>query len=163
MRIHRGHVCLSVQVESVKNFTDTLCRFVEGVWCGCGVGVVTCEHVQLCELVIMSSPRDLFRPLPLRVNLWHQHFLHSEPIFLGEVIISLASFDPSSLRTHTAWYDLGSRPESLRSASSRPDHGSLRVRVTLSQDCIYPLRQYETLKTMLLDSLEVPVGVAWVM
>lgn len=60
-------------------------------------------------------------------------------------------------KAHLGWYLLTPRHESekkFEKNSLRPDLGSIRLRVVYSLSCIFPLKTYEPLQSLLLQSLE---------
>lgn len=90
----------------------------------------------------------------VRVSVWHQALI-TDDVFLGQVNISVGSLDIA--KAHLGWYLLTPRHESekkFEKNSLRPDLGSIRLRVVYSLSCIFPLKTYEPLQSLLLQSLE---------
>lgn len=85
----------------------------------------------------------------VRVTVWHDPLI-GEKVFLGQVNLSIGSFTiGNSCWSHDGWYWLCPRPATPQ--ASRPDIGSLRVKVDYSQDVIYPLKVYDALSQMLVE------------
>lgn len=91
----------------------------------------------------------------IRVSVWHDPLI-GEKLFLGQVNLSIGSFTPPNW-SHTGWYWLCSRP-TAPTQNNPPDIGSLRIKVHYSQDVIYPLRIYDNLSHMLVESTTSPVS-----
>lgn len=92
----------------------------------------------------------------VRVTVWHDPLI-GERIFLGQVNLSIGAISTPSW-SHEDWYWLCSRPATPTQAS-RPDIGSLRIRLEYTQDVIYPLKVYEALSQMLVETTESSVSV----
>lgn len=71
-------------------------------------------------------------------------------MFLGQVNLAIGNITMPSWN-HSGWYWLCPRPVTPAQAS-RPDIGSLRVKIQYSKDIIYPLKVYDVLSEMLVDS-----------
>ena len=90
----------------------------------------------------------------MRVSLWHDPLI-GEKIFLGQVNLSIGSL--KSFLNHDGWHWLCPRPTAPTQAN-RPDIGSLRIKVYYSQDVIYPLKVYDMLSHLLVESTVCPVS-----
>lgn len=84
-----------------------------------------------------------------RVTLWHDPLI-GEKLFLGQVNLSIGSITTPHW-SQDGWYWLCPRPATPTQAN-RPDFGALRVKLQYSQDVIYPLKVYDPLSQMLLES-----------
>ena len=85
----------------------------------------------------------------IRVTLWHDPLI-GEKVFLGQVNLAIGSITTPSWN-HSGWYWLCPRPVTPAQAC-RPDIGSLRVKIQYSKDIIYPLKVYDMLSEMLVES-----------
>lgn len=85
----------------------------------------------------------------VRVTVWHDPLI-GEKVFLGQVNLSVGGVT-TPYWTHDDWYWLCSRPATPTQAS-RPDIGSLRIKVEYAQDVIYPLKVYDALSQMLVEA-----------
>jgi hypothetical protein len=94
----------------------------------------------------------------VRVGIWHDPLI-GEKMFLGQMNLSIGSITiGNSIWSHDGWYYLCPRPVTP-TQSSRLDIGSLRVEIKYSKDVIYPLRVYDALCQMLLETTVSAVSV----
>ncbi|EFA04666.1 GTPase-activating protein isoform X1 [Tribolium castaneum] len=108
------------------------------------------EEVEICEL---------------NVSIWHDAPGMGDDVFLGEVRVQLSGIQQQNAAPRNAWYFL--QP---RSAKNRPSFtystppgtrlskdnslGSLRLQVQYNEDRVFPAEIYESLKHLLLKSVD---------
>ncbi|XP_012228445.1 ras GTPase-activating protein 3 isoform X1 [Linepithema humile] len=99
------------------------------------------------------------------VGLWHASpGMGEQPVFLGEVRVTLKGLQKQPTSTTTAWYFLQPRaakhrPSKIPSNSTPPGTlpglGSLRLKIHYTADHVFPSEMYDKLKSLLLQSVNV--------
>ncbi|XP_011349095.1 ras GTPase-activating protein 3 isoform X2 [Ooceraea biroi] len=99
------------------------------------------------------------------VGLWHASAgMGEQPVFLGEVRVTLKGLQKQPTSTTTAWYFLQPRavkhrPSKISSNSTPPGTlpglGSLRLKIHYTADHVFPSEMYDRLRSLLLESVNV--------
>ncbi|KAH0949487.1 hypothetical protein HN011_005751 [Eciton burchellii] len=99
------------------------------------------------------------------VGLWHASpGMGEQPLFLGEVRVTLKGLQKQPTSTTTAWYFLQPRaakhrPSKISNNSTPPGTlpglGSLRLKIHYTADHVFPSEVYDRLRSLLLESVNV--------
>ncbi|XP_020290837.1 GTPase-activating protein isoform X2 [Pseudomyrmex gracilis] len=99
------------------------------------------------------------------VGLWHASAgMGEQPVFLGEVRVTLKGLQKLPTSSTTAWYFLQPRaakhrPSKISSNSTPPGTlpslGSLRLKIHYTADHVFPSEVYDRLRNLLLQSVDV--------
>uniref|UniRef100_A0A671QSA8 Ras GTPase-activating protein 2-like n=1 Tax=Sinocyclocheilus anshuiensis TaxID=1608454 RepID=A0A671QSA8_9TELE len=139
----QGKVHLEMKLNELITENGSICQQLV-------VQIIACQGLPLISGQNCDPYATVTLVGPARVELWNNGNL-AQDVFLGETRVSVKILRNDNV--HRAWYLL--QPKGNGTKSKPDDLGSLRLKVTYTEDNVLPSAFYTALRNLMLKSLDV--------